>query len=457
MKRPGAKILIGDDEEEGEVSLASLAQLGLNARKAFSSFDGHAHHKKHLVQLVLPFIDNKKDRQYLTGGRLTDKYIQDALREVPSFNLNPIVTQRYAKGVARATAQVQKEEMRSFIMSAYVSNRSGDTTVSFRLPQRESRYSAFVEYKKGGGNGSASVFYAICKDVGLKKDNKAVWDLFSCPHCQGIQAKVGELNALLRKMRQEKVEQPVIHAAEQQLANLEFHTTRWKHQRGAFYDLIRNVPEEQLVLVIDYATHMLHGDKCPDLIVVAFFRGVDGETVHYYLDCVQLFANAPKKDATFLSAAFNEIARLQMLEPFSMIHVWGDTGFRTTGTLYYFSLLKETLNKEIRLNFFPENHGHNPCDSHQGNSTQMISRAVRKMYNEQDVRAQRVWAMEQISSMSYTHVLNLQANELDIPPTLEGISQFLCFAFVPPKEVLALRFIGEDAKHVKTLTFKIED
>lgn len=462
MKRGGDTVVRLDERD--------VMQLVSNVQNIFSRLVPYAHHKRELVELLLAHIDDDAMIEYLTNGNVKASYVRQILRDAQGREGLPkeLLTQLYPANVTKDRSSAQRLAIETFIADKYSSARSGDTMLSFRLPKGQTKWSAFQQYKDMKGPGAIALFYATAKSMRLQMDAHGTFDIFCCPHCKDSSSELDMLNSTVQRLEQKKLltveDWTLLSEARREKKELEFHIQRWKTQRLAYSTSIKNVPEGVLILVIDYATHMLSGDKVPDLIVVGFFlHPVEKVVHHYYLDCMMAFEESPKKDATFLSAVFNEIAGIGMLDAFNSVHIWADTGFRTTGTLYYFFLLESCLRMRqgnpmfIIVNFFAENHGHNVCDQHQGNSSQMITRRIATM-SQFDVDMKRKWAMEQLLTMRYTHVLRASPFEISVPPTLSGITKYLAFRFINDGndgKVECLPFFG--AENSDILTFKLNE
>lgn len=319
----------------------------------------------------------------------------------------------------------------------------------------------FMLYRHDGGTAGKLVFARATARAHLRKAKHDRVDYFSCPTCLGARDRVSDL-----LVRSEVVaanpgyDAKQLLALQTELAELQLHLNMDRHQQQSFRAMLDSLPVGRMVVVMDFGTHEVKlgakpgTDTFSDLIFVRYWRDREsGVLLWDYIDCIGA-EDDPRHQANHLGVV--QTAWLTLLEQGRFdeareIFIWTDCGpkhFRTSNTLYFYSVIQSVYKKAITVCFFFPRHGHNPADRHHGSMKRHLA-CVLKFSAETGQVPGRAQLMEELEKCTRTTAVTLpEIAELHHEvKTMDGIQQYLVFTFPDVDGVLAVdcaKFCGDE-------------
>lgn len=220
-----------------------------------------------------------------------------------------------------------------------------------------------------------------------------------------------------------------------QLKKLEAHQKRW-HEQSSHYleekNRIVNEKDTQTALIIhDFTQIKVQGTFFQDMIVCFYFYNEEKpdkleRLFHHFIAPKSNTAN----DSHFVFGVWREIVKKGLLQGFNKIQIYSDGGpkhYKTTSTMQFFGFLKNTLNVDLRYNFFESNHGHSICDG-------VAYHAKRAINIEQRNTGTAICTPDEICVIinkikNHEGEIAKISNENKNFPTFEGIRKAMKFTF----------------------------
>lgn len=420
-----------------EPSRSDLLQLWANVQNLFLRLpQPHSSYKHEHVYTLLSGVSTDGARQI--SGISASSTLSRYRNEMPPTGIRLLET-HYREGVTRNVSGEEVVSIVTDLREKYNAAKSGDKVG--RVATDLSLSQVYLRYKADGGAAGKMIFFRACKEAHLLHTKHDRFDFFACSVCLRARDEILRLY-----FQQESLLQTPGHKPEEllrlrcQLLELQNHIDLDRLQQYKCREIRDTLQPNQLLIVMDFGAHQVkekglsRGNRYGDLIFVLYWKQ-DGVLMWEYFDCIPALTDDLKdsKDINFVQTALLTLVEVGRFVGFTEWFVWSDTGpnhFRTSNTLYFFSVLQSRLRAKIHVCFFFPQHGHSAADRHHGSSKKHLRYVLKHLAYEYKI-PDRSLLVSSLQECKNTTVVNLPPikTHQKVVRTLEGITKYLVFEF----------------------------